>query len=58
MINETIQEVVLHGLMRGLGRRVTYLVPLRVWDYALDCPAWIAAHVIRDLHTTIKARVR
>jgi len=58
MINETVQEVVLHGLMRGLGRRVTYLVPLRVWDYALDCPAWIAPRMIRDLHNTIKTHVR
>jgi hypothetical protein len=53
MIKETVEELVVHNLLKGLSRRVTYRVPLRMWNYALASPDWNTPRIAREVHDEI-----
>ena len=54
MIRTDVEETVLHDLLKGLSRRVTYLVSLKMWGYALDSRTWNEPRIIRGLVDEIK----
>ena len=54
MIRTDVEETVIHGLLKGLSRRVTYLVSLKMWGYALDSRPWNEPRMIRGLVDEIK----
>jgi len=54
MIRNDVEETVLHGLLKSLSMRVTYLASLKMWEYALDSRPWNESRMIRGLVDDIK----